>query len=90
MGGWLKTSTQDVTASARRSLCSKSKTQMNASAATPTLSGHHLMVMSMLVIIVRCCSTCLAKSTSQTKGQAKSKDVKANMGLVFMEVMAAS
>jgi hypothetical protein len=36
------------------------------------LSGHLLLVMvSLLVIVVRCCSTCLAKGTSQTKEQAR-------------------
>ena len=90
MGGWLKTSTHDVTASTPRSLCSKSKTQGNASAATPTLSGHLMMMVSMLVIVVRCCSTCLAKGTSQTKEQAKRYTVTAILGLVLMEVVSAS
>ena len=71
MGGRPKTSTLDVTVRAPLSPCSKSKRQVNASAATPTLSGHLLIPMvSMLVIVVRCCSTCLAKGTSQNKKQA--------------------
>ena len=91
MGGGIKTSTHDVTASTPRSLCSKSKTQGNASAATPTLSGHHKMAgVSLLVIVVRCCSTCLAKCTSQTKEQARRYCVVAIWGLVLMEVMTAN
>jgi hypothetical protein len=77
-----------VTASAPRSPCSKSKTQVNASAATPTLSGH--LTLSMLVIVVRCCSTCLAKGTSQTKEQARRYTVTAVGGLVLEEVMDLS
>ncbi len=68
MGGIPKTSTHDVTASTPRSLCLKSKIEANASAAIPTLSGH--LAISMLEIVVRCCSTCLAKGTSQTKEEA--------------------
>ena len=92
MGGCIKTSTHDVTASAQRSPCSKSKTRGTASAATPTLSGHLLLVylVSMLVIVVRCCSTCLAKGTSQTKEQARRYSVTACMGLVLMEVVQMS
>ncbi len=85
MGGKPKTSTHDVTASAPRSPCSKLKKQVNASAATPTLSGH-LVPLRMLVIVVRCCSTCLAKGTSQTKEQARRYGVTAIVGLVLMEV----
>ena len=90
MGGSTQTSTHDVTARTPQSPCSKSWAQVNASAATPTLSGHHLIYGSLLVIVVRCCSTCLAKGTSQTKEQAKRYTVAANMGLVFMEVITAS
>ena len=79
MGGSIKTFTHDVTVNAPRSLCSKSKTQENASAAIPTLSGH--LMISMLVIVVRCCSTCLAKGTSQTKEQARRFTVAAIGGL---------
>jgi hypothetical protein len=86
MGGSTKTSTNDVMASILRSPCSKSKTQGTASAATPMLSGHlHLMV-SMLVIVVRCCSTCLAKGTSQTKEQARRYSVTGIAGLVLVKL----
>ena len=81
MGGRPKTSTHDVTASTPRSPCSKSKTQVNASAATPTLSGH--LTLSVLVIVVRCCSTCLAKGTSQTKEQAGRYTLSTIGGLVL-------
>ncbi len=91
MGGGTKTSTINVTARTPRSPCSKSKTQGTASAATPTLSGHLLLVMiTLLVIVVRCCSTCLAKGTSQTKEQAKRYGVAGILGLILVEVMAAS
>ncbi len=83
MGGKLRTSTQDVTKKAPLSPCLKSKTRMNALAATPTLSGH--LAMSMLVIVVRCCSTCLAKGTSQTKEKARRYSVAASMGLFLVE-----
>jgi hypothetical protein len=72
MGGCAKTSTHDVTARTPPSPCLKSKTQANASAATPTLSGHVLLILvSVLVILVQFCSTCLAKDTSQTLEQAR-------------------
>ncbi len=90
MGGSTKTSTQDVTARTPQSHCSKSRTQVNASAALPTLSGHLLFLVSMLVIVVRCCSTCLAKGTSQTKEQAQRYTMAAVWGLVLMEVAGAS
>jgi hypothetical protein len=91
MGGCAKTSIHDVTASTPRSLSLKSKTQGTASAATPTLSGHVLLILvSILVIVVQFCSTCLAKDTSQTKEQASRYSVAAIMGLVLKEVMAVS
>ncbi len=85
MGGSSKTSTHDVTVSTPLSPSLKSKTRGTASAATPTLSGH-LTVVSMLVIVVRCCSTCLAKGTSQTKEQARRYSVPAGGGLVLVEI----
>ncbi len=91
MGGRPNTSTHDVTTKAPPSPSSKSKTRRNALAATPTLSGHlHLTGVSMLVIVVRCYSTCLAKGTSQTKEQARRYTVAAVGGLVFMEVITVS
>jgi hypothetical protein len=59
-----------------------------ASAATPTLSGH--LTLSMLVIVMPCCSTSLAKGTSQTNEQAKRYTVTAVMGLVFVEMVGMS
>jgi hypothetical protein len=90
MDGCRKTSTHDVKASAPQSPCSKSKTRGNASAATPTLSGHSLIMLSMLVIVVRCCSTCLAKGTSQTKEQARRYAVAAGRGLVLVDKVEVS
>ena len=57
--------------------------------ATPTLNGHLIMI-SMLVIVVLCCSICLAKGTSQTREQAKRYGVPVIGGLVLMEVEAVS
>ena len=88
MGGSIKASTHDVTASTPRSLSSKSKTQGNASVATPALSGH--LMVSLLVIVVRCCSTCLAKGTSQNKEHARRYTVAARWGLVLVEVTMMS
>ena len=68
-----------------------SKSKMGtASAAIPTLSGHHLMMVSMLVIVMPCCSTSLAKGTSQTNEQAERYIVAAIMGLVLEEVVTVS
>ena len=70
MGGELKISTLDVTTRERQYPCSKSKTE-TASAATPRLSGSHVTLTSLLVIVTRCCLICLSKVTSQIKGQAR-------------------
>jgi hypothetical protein len=83
MGGCSKTSTHDVTVSDPLSPSSKSK-MGTASAATPTLSGH--LTGSMLVIVMPCCSTSLAKGTSQTNEQATRYSVAAVWGLVLVEV----
>ena len=88
MGGRSKTSTHVVTTKAPPSYCSKSKTQENASAATPKLSGH--LIVSLLVIVVRCCSTCLAKGTSQAKEEAGRYCVTFTGGLVLKEVLVLS
>ncbi len=90
MGGWLQTSTHDVTTRNPRSPCLKSKTQGTASAATPTLSGYLIGLVSLLVIVVRCCSTCLAKGTSQTKEQAMRYTVTAIGGLGLKEMATLS
>ena len=82
-------STHDVMERAQPSPCSRLKTQGTASAATPTLSGHlSVILVSLLVIVVRCCSTCLAKGTSQTKEQARRYSVTARGGLALVQVMA--
>ena len=82
MGGRRKTSTHDATASAPPSPCSKWKTG-TSSVAIPTLSGH--LTVAMLVIVMRCCSTCLNKVTSQTNEQARRYYVAGIMGLVLEE-----
>jgi hypothetical protein len=45
--------------------CSRSK-EVTALEATPKHSGHLLHLISMLVIVMRCCSTSLANVTSPT------------------------
>jgi hypothetical protein len=62
MGGCIKTFTQDVTKRVPPSRYSRFK-MGTASVASPTLSGHHLAI-SMLVIVIQCCLTCLAPVTS--------------------------
>ncbi len=64
MGGWLKTSTQDVIRRAPPSPYWKSE-MGTASVASPTLSGHQIM--SVLVTVVRCSSTSPRKQTSNNK-----------------------
>ena len=61
MGGWRKTSTKDVMRRVPPSRYSRSK-MGTASVASPTLSGH--LTIRKLVIVMRCCSTCLAPVTS--------------------------
>jgi hypothetical protein len=56
-----KISTKDVTRRVPPSRYSRSK-MGTASVASPTLSGH--LTISLLVIVMRCCSTCLAPVTS--------------------------
>jgi hypothetical protein len=69
MGGRGKTSTIGVITRGPLSPCSRSK-EVSASEATPKLSGHLLLVMVvMLVIVMRCCSTSLANVTSPTNEQ---------------------
>jgi hypothetical protein len=91
MGGSAKTSTHDVMASAPRYPSSKLK-MGTASAATPTLSGSHQpsLAVSMLVIVMPCCSTSPAKGTSQINEQATRYYVAAIGGLILLEVMAVS
>ncbi len=90
MDGITKTFTHIVTVRVQQFLCSKLKTQENASVAIPKLSGHlHLLGFKagrMLVIVVRCCSTCLAKGTSQTKEQARRFFFAGIWGLVLLEI----
>jgi hypothetical protein len=88
MDGSTKTSTQDVAARPLQSPCLKSKTLGTASAATLTLSSN--LALSLLVIVVRCCSTCLAKGTSLTKEQARRYGVAAALGHVLVEVPKVS
>jgi hypothetical protein len=68
MGGMPKTFTHGAITRGQPSLCLRSKT-VTASAASPKLSGN--LLISLLVIVMRCCSTCLANVTSPTKEKEK-------------------
>ena len=52
--------------------------------AIPLLSGN-LMEVSLLVIVMRCCSTCLANVTSPTKEQEERYAATHKMDLVMVE-----
>jgi hypothetical protein len=70
-GGMPKTSTIGVITRGKLSHCSRSK-EVTASEATPRLSGHLLLLfLSMLGIVMRCCSTSLANVTFPTNEQEK-------------------
>jgi hypothetical protein len=66
--GSMMTSTIDVTTRGLPSPCLMSRTEMSL-VGIPRLSGNLLVVM--LVIVMRCCSTCLANVTSPTNEQEK-------------------
>jgi hypothetical protein len=68
-GGNTKISTLVAITKAQASLCLKSKT-VTASVATLKLSGSQVGV-SALVIVMRCCSTCLNNVTSLAQDMAK-------------------
>ena len=68
MGGSPKISTHDVIIKAPRYPSSKWK-MGTASAATPKFSGHLLRLLSLGVMVSPCCSTSLAKGTSQGNDQ---------------------
>ena len=85
MGGCIKTSTQDVTRRVLPSRYSRSK-MGTASVASPTLSGH--LTLSMLVIVMRCCSTCLAPVTSlPNEKQERRYGAKVAWDLVLQEMV---
>ena len=69
-GGNTKISTLVAITKAQASLCLKSKT-VTASVATLKLSGSQMMTVSALVIVMRCCSTCLNNVTSLAQDMAK-------------------
>ena len=84
MGGGLKTFIHDAMASVPLYLFSKYK-MGTASVVTRMLSGHHLYILSVLVIQMPCCSTSLAKDTSQANKLAKIYTVAKIRGLVLEE-----
>jgi hypothetical protein len=70
-GGNTKISTLVAITKAQASLCLKSKT-VTASVATLKLSGSQLVAtVSTLMIVIRCCSTCLNNVTSLAQDMAK-------------------
>ncbi len=60
----------DVITSGLLSPCLRLRMEMSL-VATPRLSGNLMMMVRGLVIVMRCCSTCLANVTSPTKEQEK-------------------
>ena len=60
----------DVITRGLLSPCLRSRTAMLL-AVIPLLSGNLMMMVSLLVIVMRCCSTCLANVTSPTKDMDK-------------------
>ena len=90
MGGNTKASTLDVTTRAPLSVSSRSKME-TASEDSLRLSGPLLLLfMSMLVTVMRCCSTCLAAVTSQPNKQEKRYGAEVGGDLVFVEVVVMS
>ena len=53
-------------------------------AVIPLLSGNLMMVVSIMVIVMRCCSTCLANVTSPTKEQEKRYAARHHMDLLMV------
>ncbi len=66
MDGRPKTSMIDVITRGLLSLCLRSRTAMLLEA-IPLLSGNLILLVKLLVIVMRCCSTCLVNVTSPTK-----------------------
>ena len=89
MVGMAKTSTHDVTKRDPPSVFTRSKME-TASEDTLKLSGPLLLLVSMLVTVMRCCSTCLAAVTSQTNKQEKRYAVIVVMDLILKEVIKVS
>ena len=85
MDGMQKTSTKDVTRRVPPSRYSRSK-MGTASVASPTLSGH--LPLRMLVIVMRCCSTCLAPVTSLPNEKQEGRYIAGvNWDLVLQEIV---
>ena len=85
MGGSIKTSTKDVTRRVPPSRYSRSK-MGTASVASPTLSGH--LTLRMLVIVMRCCSTCLTPVTSLPNEKQEGRYIAGvNWDLVLQEMV---
>ena len=90
MGGCSKTSTLDVTIRGQQYAYSKLK-KVTALAGIQLLSGHLILILvSMLVTVMRCCSTCLAAVTSQPNKQEKRYTAIEVGDLVLVEVMEMS
>ena len=87
MGGCTKTSTLDVTIRGQQYAYSKLK-KVTALAGIQLLSGH--LMVSLLVTVMRCCSTCLAAVTSQPNKQEKRYTALVFVDLVLLEVMEMS
>ena len=84
MGGNVKTSTIDAITRGQQFAYSKLKMETPLEV-TLNLSGHLLLLLSCLVTVMRCCSTCLAAVTSQTNKQEKRYGAVVDGDLVLME-----
>ena len=87
MAGIMMIFTHDVTTRDPPSVFSRSKME-TASEDTLRLSGH--LMISMLVTVMRCCSTCLAAVTSQPNKQESRYNAEVILDLVLEEVFGVS
>ena len=84
-GGTPKISTLVAITKAQASLCLKSKT-VTASVATLKLSGSQMITVSTLMIVIRCCSTCLNNVTSLAQDKAERYSAIVTLDLIMVAV----
>jgi hypothetical protein len=89
MDGGPKISTPDATTRVQLSLCLRSKME-TASEDTPKLSGHLLILVSGLVIVILCSSISRNNEVFKAKRQAKRYTAGVFVDLISMEVMKPS
>jgi hypothetical protein len=79
----IKISTLGVITKGLPSPCSRSK-MVTVLVDTPTLSGHQMKGLSMLLTVRLCCSTCLVNVTFPTKEQDKRYAALNQMDLILV------